>query len=156
MPLSSEIVQQTIQANGSVNVHERHTDHIGKTYDIVYNAPAGTDLNILLGIRAARLNESLKQSDLRRAVFEAPWDYTLVYATNADLAPYVRDLYRESIKDQTALVALRIIEWINNGRFTVAQLKTVFSLSTAEFDTLKAKMENIISSYQVVEGAVGE
>lgn len=59
MIVSSEIREATLQANGSFNVIERHTDANGKIYEIVYNAAADADLNAIMTARAAKIDADL-------------------------------------------------------------------------------------------------
>jgi len=59
MIVSSELRDVTIQADGSRNVVERHTDQNGKVYEFVYNAAAELDLNAVMASRAARIDADL-------------------------------------------------------------------------------------------------
>jgi len=153
---TSQIISQVIQPNGSINVHERHTDHTGKTYDIQYNAPQGSNITAIINARAVIIENKLKENDLYRAIFIEPWDYTLVHATNADLAPFVRTLYKESIQDQTAIIGMRLIEWVTNRRFTETQIRNAFGLTLSRWNTLKAKIQVLIDDFNAIQGAKGE
>ena len=97
-----------------------------------------------------------KTDEMRNAVFTYPWDYTLKYATALELASYVRQLYKDNEKTTLVLVAIRILEWISNGRFTDTQVQNVFGLSAAQWTTLKTKMQNFVDSYTIIDGAIGE
>lgn len=157
MTIDTSVIQsQVIQPDGSINVTEIHTDHQGVKYPVVYNAPSGTNLTTFLNAHAILLENNLRDSDIFKAIFTEPWDYTLVHATNNELAVRARALYKESIMIQTALIGLRITEWIDNDRFTVTQVRNAFGLSLAQWNTLRTKINGIIADYQGVQGAAGE
>lgn len=67
MIVQSQIIESTLQADGSFNVHERHTDQNGKTYNIVYNAPGDWNQEEVMAARAANLSAELE----RRAALAA-------------------------------------------------------------------------------------
>lgn len=114
----SIIVSQSPQQDGTTLVHERHTFHDGGTRDITYYAQPGANITNIMLARVPVLEEAMKQADLHRCVFTEPWGYVMQHATNADLAPFVRELYRKSSKTQTVLIGIRMVEWVQNGRFT--------------------------------------
>jgi len=154
--VTSEIVKQTTQKNGTINVDVIFTDQTGKTFTRSYNAANVGMIATINSSLESRINDRLKQNDLFNAVFTKPWDYTLIHATLTDLRDYVRELYLESEKEQTVLIALRLEEWIVNGRFTVAQLRQAFNLNTSQFDALRTKWQNFKDAFDVIEGAAGE
>lgn len=153
---SSVLVESKTQADGSLSVHERFTDDAGRVHDIVFKAPSGTNLTTLRTARAAVFADRLKQMELRAAVFVLPWDYTLVHATNADLAAFVREVYKNGSMETLALTAKRILEWITEGRFTDTQVRNAFGLTAGEWTTLKAKMQTLSDKYDDVLAATGE
>lgn len=75
MPIiSSQIVSATVQASGDRSVHERHTDHAGRSYDVSYFAPASMDIAAVLSARAERIGADV---DAREAVAAEAANYTL-------------------------------------------------------------------------------
>jgi hypothetical protein len=118
--------------------------------------PDSIDVNatsLSIGALAISLKKSM---ELWATIYLLPWNYVLKYNTNVELAAYVRELYRSDSKDDLAIVAARILEWIANGRYTDAQIQNVFNLSSAQWTALKTKMQNLVNSYAVVSAAAGE
>lgn len=76
MPIvSSQIVSATVQASGDRSVHEQHTDHTGRAYDVNYFAPAGMDIDAVLTDRAANIGAVIdaRETVAREAAnFETP------------------------------------------------------------------------------------
>ncbi len=65
MPIiSSEIIENSPQANGSRSITERHTASTGKTYDVHYFAPAGMDADKALSDRVAKMDRMLKDQEI--------------------------------------------------------------------------------------------
>lgn len=75
MIISSEIINQVTQADGRIDVTERHTYDDGATQDISYLADAALDLQLILEQRATSINTAiqLKEAALAEANnFELP------------------------------------------------------------------------------------
>jgi hypothetical protein len=72
--LTSQIITATEQQDGSRSVHERHTDHNGKSYDVVYFAPVGMDIDLVLASRAAKMGAEI---DAKQAAEAESANYTL-------------------------------------------------------------------------------
>lgn len=90
MPIvSSQIVSATVQASGDRSVHERHTDHSGRTYDVNYFAPASMDIAAVLSARAA---------NIRAAIDE----FNAGYATNPLLTAEQKAALRVTLEDYRA------------------------------------------------------
>ena len=56
--------EHTTQADGSLSVVERHTDHLGNQYQRVYFVPAGTDLAARATAYALELEQQLADSEI--------------------------------------------------------------------------------------------
>ena len=107
MIINSQIVEATLQANGSFNVIERHTASDGRIFDVVYNAPAEMDLNAVMAARAQRINADLAMQEqvadaadagyppLHNVTFKLRFTQEERIAIRAARAtdPYVDDLY---------------------------------------------------------------
>lgn len=156
MITSSIIVKQTAQKDGTVSVHERHTDQIGKTYEIIYFAVPGTDLNAMLVQHATKLNSELRDIDLGKALESSDWNFKLNYATDSDLATFARQKYSESITDDTDRIGKRIDEWITKGRFTDTDMKNAFGMTTADWSKMKGDIQSLIPHYDAIQGAKGK
>lgn len=157
MPIvSSEIVSSTIQADGSLNVHERHTDHLDKTYDVVYLSAKSADPAKTMADRVASLDAAIAESEMYLAVFVEAWDYSLKYTDREALLAYARERYLESTGEVTAQIATRIVEWVSNGRYADKEFEVAFGKDGVSWEDLKADMVNLSISYETVKSGVGE
>lgn len=153
---SAFVLDSYAQKDGRKYCREVHTDIQGKQHLFEYLSTVGADNAAILSARATKLGENLKAAELYYAVFSGPWDYVLVWATNAELAAYVRRIYKESNKETLAKAAARILEWISKGRFTDTQVRGAFGLNSEQLTTLKAKMQTLVNNYNAVETVAGE
>ena len=149
---SSEVIVMP-QCEGHLSVLEWHTDHLGRRHPRVYFAPAGFDANAAMAAHAVTLQAVLKAGDLFMAVYKGLWNYVMNHATNAELVAFVRAEYLGSNGERTVRVARRMMEWITNGRFTELQVRNAFNLSVSQWNTLKAKMQALISDEDAVNAA---
>lgn len=76
MPIiTSIIVSQTPQADGSTSIHEQHTDHSGNVYDVVYICPSNLSPENILADRAANIGVEIdrREAEMQLATqFEIP------------------------------------------------------------------------------------
>lgn len=154
--VSSTFALGVVQSDGRRECVERHTDSEGVVHIRSYLSSPSDDNQAIMTARAVRILDHLKDSELQRAIFVLPWNYVLVHTTNNELAAYVRQLYRNSTREILALVAKRILEWINNGRFTDTQVRTAFGLDAVSWTLLKTKMQDLVAKYEAVKAAEGE
>jgi hypothetical protein len=68
----------------------------------------------------------------------------------------VRAAYRDGTPTRVIAIARFIIARIQAGDITVAQVRTAFGLTSAQWTTLRTKMENLIAADNAVKSAVGE
>lgn len=101
MPIIDSLLRDnTLQADGSHNVTERHTDHAGRTYDIVYNCPVGVDPLQVLSVRAAKIGAEVDARDVAEAL-----------ATNFDLPiSWVDFIDRFTPQERIAVRAARLVD----------------------------------------------
>lgn len=118
--------------------------------------PAATDLNAAAASYGALKEAEMLDRELEYCVFDGTWDFVLKYATNNQLAAFVRECYRNERREILARIARRILEWITNGRFTDTQVRNAFELTVTQWNTLKAKMQVLADSLNTIEAAVGE
>lgn len=118
--------------------------------------PSATDLNAYAATVAARVEAMHKDRELEDAVFVFPWSYTLRNVTPTELATYGRELYRNCTGERLARVAKRILEWITNGVFTELQVRNAFGLTLTQWNELKARIQILRDSWNVVDAATGE
>jgi hypothetical protein len=161
MPITkTEILSRGTFSDG-IYLRVKFTDQNGVVQFYTSKVPLGTDVDDLIARKIARRNQRLIDYDLRRAVYLEPWDYQLQHATLAQLRDYVRKEYREAKtyinnNKQRIQIARRIIEWIDNGRFTVAQLRTVFSKGDTEFVDFRKRLEALRDADNLLKNAEGE
>lgn len=157
MPIaSSTFTLGPAQSDGRRWCVERHTDHAGVVRVVEYLAAVGTDNTAVMNARAVQLAAALKEAELQYAITTAPWDYTLGWATLAELAATVREQYKTASKADLAALAARILEWIANGRFTDVQVRNAFGLNASQWTTLKNKMTTLVTNQQAINSATGE
>jgi len=70
MSIVSSVVEYTTQADGSLSVVERHTDHLNNQYMRVYFISAGTDLNARALAYASELEEDLATNEVDQLIDE--------------------------------------------------------------------------------------
>lgn len=80
----------------------------------------------------------------------------LKHQTAAQFVSRFREAYRNSDRERLVQLAKFIISRIAAGDITDAQCRTAFGLNTTQWNTLKTKMNNLITSYNAVQSAVGE
>lgn len=80
----------------------------------------------------------------------------LQHQTPAQFAARLRERYRSGSKEECARIAKWIIDHIEAGDFTDAQVRGVFALTAGQWATLKAKMTTLRSNYEAVQAAQGE
>lgn len=77
MPIVESILRDNVlQADGTRNVTERHTDHKGGVHDVTYRCPVGIDPQLVMEERAAKLGA---QIDARDAAEVVARDFALPY-----------------------------------------------------------------------------
>jgi hypothetical protein len=68
MPIVHSATEYTTQADGSLSVVERHTDHLGNKYQRVYFVPGGTDLEARATAYAAQLEQQLAYAEIDQLI----------------------------------------------------------------------------------------
>ena len=68
----------------------------------------------------------------------------------------VRAAYRDGNPEVLVKIARFIIARIQAGDVTDAQCRTAFGLNTTQWNTLKTKMQNLITADNAVKSAAGE
>lgn len=73
MSIVTRTIEYTTQADGSLSVTERHTDHLGEKYNRVYFMPAGTtaeDLEARALAYSAQLETDLANAEIDQIIDE--------------------------------------------------------------------------------------
>ena len=153
--VSTEILGAGRFSDG-IHLKVKTTDHVGKERVFSRIVPNDTDIDVFIESRVVKLNRNLIEEEVQRAVYDEPWDYELQYATLTQLRDYIRNEYNGKEKRDLIPLARRIIEWIENGRFTVAQFRAAFGMSNPQFNQFRTRLEALRDCDDLLENADGE
>jgi hypothetical protein len=153
--VSSSHALDAVRADGRRECIEDHLDHVGVHHLVRYLAAAGADYVAIRTARAAVIGQSLIDAEVRDAL-RVDADPVLVHATKNDFVPVIREAYRSAVKDECARLATWILNRLDGGWVTDAQMRTVFDLTTGEWTTLKSKMTTLRDNWLAVQVAAGE
>lgn len=153
--VSSSHTLGTVQANGRRYVREDHVDQLARHYLIEYLAAIGADYVAIRTARAVQLSAQLIAQEIDAALL-IDANPTLEYATKNDFVPVLREAYRRSERDECARLATWIINRVNDGWVTEAQVQSAFGLAAGPWATLRAKMIALRTDYISVQAAAGE
>ncbi len=80
----------------------------------------------------------------------------LAHQTTAQFAARFREKFRNAEKLEAAKMATFILNKIESGDFTDAQVRSVFGLTLAKYTTLKDKLIGLRDTYNSIQNAKGE
>lgn len=80
----------------------------------------------------------------------------LKYQTEAQFAARLRERYRNASREEAAHIATWILNKINAGDLTDAQMRSAFGLTLVQYNALKTRMNSLRTAYQTVQASVGE
>jgi hypothetical protein len=80
----------------------------------------------------------------------------LNHQTKEEFANRFREKYRNSSRLECAKLATWLMNHLDAGDFTDLQLRTAFGLTIVQYNTLKNRMINLRTSYQLIDSAIGE
>ena len=134
--IASNIISNVVQGDGRRSIVERHTDHLGKTWDRYYVAAALFDFAAALAAYATRLVIDLRNNEITSNVEAVVTNgslavYTLNYSTAAQNFSALRTAYQISTKVE----AIMIGDFLSS--LTNAQLQNAFNMTLAEVTTLR-------------------
>lgn len=153
--VSSSHTLGTVQLDGRRYVREDHLDNLGKHWLIEYLAAIGADYVAIRTARAVRLAQQMIDSEVAAALL-VDADPVLVYAAKSDFVSPLREAYRSASKDECARLATLILNRIESGWVTDAQMRNGFGLTAGQWTTLKTKMTALRTNYLAVQAAAGE
>jgi hypothetical protein len=81
---------------------------------------------------------------------------TLRYATLAQLGAAFRDRYRNASREECARLATWLLNRIDDGTFTDAQVRNFFGLTQTQYNNLKTRLTNLRTNWLAVQAAQGE
>lgn len=153
--VSSSFTLGTIQRDGRRFVHEVHTDNVAIDHIVDYLAAVGLDYAAVLAARAILIAVQIADQEFLDNLARTS-GFTLNYQTKAELAARFRAVYLSATKAGAASMAYWLIERINDGTVTDAQVQAAFGLTAGQYATLKAKFTSLHDSWATVLAAVGE
>lgn len=80
----------------------------------------------------------------------------LQHQTLAQFAARLRQRYKNANREESARFAKWILDHLEAGDFTDAQIRNAFGLTAGQWTTLKAKMTTRRTNYEAVQAAAGE
>jgi len=152
--VSSEIAVQ-LDLGSQWFVVEHHTDSVAGVHSWRYTPSKSVDLNAKLAEHAVHLQEQLVDEEVKRAL-EVDAAPVIVHQTGAQFLLRLRELYRDSRKEICAWIARWIVNRLNAGELTAAQMMNVFNLSAPQWNILFAKLQTMADALDVLEQALGE
>lgn len=144
-----------IQRDGRRYVTERHTDHVGVEHLHVYKSVDGADYQAVAQARVTKIEQALAESEFLEAIEFEGWK-PLVHQAGAQFAARFRARYRDASQVECAKMAKWILDRIDAGDFTDAQVRNAFGLTAGQWTTLKAKLTTLRTQYNAILAARGE
>lgn len=80
----------------------------------------------------------------------------LKHQTAAQLAARFRERFRGASKEEAARMATWLLNRIDEGDFTDAQVRSAFGLTVTQYNNLKTRMGTLRANWQAVQTAQGE
>jgi hypothetical protein len=133
---STQVTDGVVQADGSVDVLETHTDNISVQHFVRYHAGAGADRVTIMNNRATALGTEIADHEFGEAILVNAKP-TLSYQTAAQFATRWRQAYFGSSYERSCRLSWWMIERINAGDVTDAQLQNAFGLTATQYNTIK-------------------
>jgi hypothetical protein len=142
------------QADGRSYIGETHRDSLGGIHRAEYLGTANDSTNIM-SARAAELPAQLRLAEAARLLSTA-LATTPDWNSVSQLADAVRDRYRSAKGEEAARLARWIMDAYDAGRFTAAQLRTAFGMTTEQLIALQTRLNALRTQLNDVENATGE
>jgi hypothetical protein len=153
--VSSTYTLEVPQVDGRRWVREDHVDQIGKHWLIRYLAAVGADYATILANHATAQWAQIVNDEIMTAL-AVDADPVLVYATKTDFVPVLRAAYRTSSDVECGRLATWIVNRVNSGWVTEAQVQTAFGMTDPQYATFRAKIIALRTNYLAVQAGAGE
>lgn len=154
--VSSEFFVGALQADGRAYVREEHTDHLGQVHRREYGPVGQVDYAAICAARAVRLAEILAEAEFLDRITRVG-ALGLQHQVAADFATRLRERYRLLGKADAAYLSWWVIEMINAGHVTDAQVRNAFGMTVQQYTNLKTnKLQPQHDLWVALEAAVGE
>lgn len=144
-----------VQRDGRRFCTETHTDNIGLAHIASYLAAAGADYNAIMTARAPKIAVQIADQEFLDDLARTS-GFVLNYQTKAEAAARFRAAYLGATQSVAASMAYWMIERINDGTFTDAQVQNAFGLTAGQYTTLKAQFQTLHDDWAAVLAAVGQ
>lgn len=153
--VSSAYVTGPAQRDGRRYVTETHTDSAGGKHLRAYLAAVGADHQAIANARAALVSEEIAQSEFM-AVLDSDGAIVVVHQTMAQFAQRLRAYFQASERFECGRVARWIMNRLDAGHITEAQMRNAFGLTALQWSNLRAKLVDLRTQYNAVDAARGE
>lgn len=80
----------------------------------------------------------------------------LVHQTKAQFAARWRAKFRAASREEACRMAAWLLDRIDAGDFTDAQVRTAFGLTTTQYNNLKTRLTSMRTAWQALQQAAGE
>ena len=80
----------------------------------------------------------------------------LKHQTAAEFAARLRERYRSASREDASRIATWILNRIEAGDITDAQVRTAFGLNVTQYNQMKTRMTNLRTAWLAVQAAQGE
>lgn len=80
----------------------------------------------------------------------------LQYQTPAQFAARLRERYRGASREEAARLATWLLNRIEAGDLTDAQVRNAFGMTTTQYNTFKTRLTNLRTAWTAVQAAQGE
>ena len=152
----SSVFTLSAQRDGRVWVNETHTDHLGNTYPFQWIALANADHAGICSARAPKIGAALAEAEFLEALGADGWK-PLDHQNAAQFAARFRARFKDSSRVECAKMGKWILDRIDGGNFTDAQVRNAFGLTATQWNTLKTnKLTPQRAAYNAVLAAIGE
>lgn len=151
----SSFVVGVTQRDGRNFVEETHLDNVALEHRVVYLAAAGADYAAIMTARAPLIAAQIADAEFLENLNRTS-GFVLNYQTKAEAAARFRVLYRSANREELARLAYWLIERINDGTFTDAQVQNAFGLTAGQYTSMKGRATTLHDDWAVVLSAVGE
>lgn len=144
-----------LQRDGRRYITEEFSDAVGVYFENTYLAPDGQDHLATSQSKEADLIRQFSNSEALQDV-EGKSRPTARFQSIDEELLKVRERYLKSTGMETCRIARWVVDRLNDGSVTVVQMRTAFSVSPAQWNSINGRMDTFANSLTSVEGAVGE
>ncbi len=150
---TSAIVEDAVQVSGRRHIHERHSESDGMAHDFVWMAESGQDATAGLAARATWLETELVDREQEANALKAEEGaagFTTRYTTPLQFVQFLRSRFASA----SGAVAARIAVFFLAR--TDTQLRTAFSMSQAQVNALRVRLQAKVDKFIALNAVVGE